>query len=87
MIPEFLSAFLNTDFSKKMLLAMCKTAIGQANINAQELQNIEIYIPPVETAEIYAAFKQQTDKSKVAVQKSLDETRLLFNRLMQEYFG
>ena len=87
MIPEFLSAFLNTDFSKKMLLAMCKTAIGQANINAQELQNIEIYIPPVEQQKIYAAFKQQTDKSKVAVQKSLDETRLLFNRLMQEYFG
>lgn len=87
MIPEFLSAFLNTDFSKKMLLSMCKTAIGQANINAQELQNIEIYIPPVEQQKIYAAFKQQTDKSKVAVQKSLDETRLLFNRLMQEYFG
>ena len=45
-LPEFLSAFLNTDFSKQMLLGMCKAAIGQANINAQEMQNIEIYLPP-----------------------------------------
>ena len=44
MLPEFLSAFLNTDFSKAMLLGMCKTAIGQADINAQEMQGIQIYI-------------------------------------------
>lgn len=37
-LPEFLSAFLNTDFSKKTLSEMCKAAIGQANINAQEMQ-------------------------------------------------
>ena len=37
-LPEFLSEFLNTEFSKQMLLAMCKTAIGQANINAQEVR-------------------------------------------------
>ena len=35
-LPEFLSAFLNTDFSKKTLSEMCKAAIGQANINAQD---------------------------------------------------
>ena len=45
-LPEFLSAFLNTDFSKRMLLGMCKAAIGQANINAQEMQDIGIYLPP-----------------------------------------
>ena len=38
-LPEILSTFLNTDFSKKMLYGMCKSAIGQANINAQEFQN------------------------------------------------
>ena len=37
-LPEFVAAFMNTDFSKQMLLGMCKAAIGQANINAQELQ-------------------------------------------------
>ena len=64
-LPEFLSAFLNTDFSKKMLLGMCKTAIGQANINAQELQNIGLYIPPIDLQQEFVDFKTQVDKSKV----------------------
>lgn len=86
-LPEFLSAFLNTDFSKKMLLGMCKTAIGQANINAQELQNICLYVPPIDLQQQFVDFKKQLDKSKAAVQKALDETQLLFDSLMQEYFG
>lgn len=85
-LPEFLSEFLNTEFSKQMLLAMCKTAIGQANINAQEMQNIGLYLPPIELQRKFVQFKEQTDKSKVAVQKSLDEAQLLFESLMQKYF-
>ena len=86
-IPEFLSAFLNTDFSKALLLNMCKAAIGQANINAQELQNIDIYIPPIDLQQSFLMFKQQVDKSKVDVQAALDKTQLLFDSLMQKYFG
>ena len=63
-LPEFLSAFLNTEFSKQMLFSMCKTAIGQANINAQELQNIRIYIPPIDLQQQFTQFKKQTAKSK-----------------------
>lgn len=85
-LPEFLSEFLNTEFSKQMLLAMCKTAIGQANINAQEMQNIGLYLPPIELQRKFVQFKEQTDKSKVAVQKALDEAQLLFDSLMQKYF-
>ena len=70
-----------------MLYGMCKSAIGQANINAQEFQNIEIYIPDMKSQEQFVEFKKQIDKSKVAVQKALDETQLLFDSLMQEYFG
>ena len=86
-LPEFLSAFLNTDFSKRTLLGMCKAAIGQANINAQEMQSIGIYIPPIELQKEFVQFKNQTDKSKAAVQKALDEAQLLFDSLMQKYFG
>ena len=86
-LPEFLSAFLNTDFSKRMLLGMCKAAIGQANINAQEMQDIGIYLPPTELQRQFVQFKEQTDKSKVVVQKALDEAQTLFDSLMQEYFG
>ena len=86
-LPEFVSAFMNTDFSKQMLLGMCKAAIGQANINAQELQNIGIYIPPLQVQKDFVSFKTQVDKSKAVVQKSLDKMQLLFDSLMQQYFG
>ena len=86
-LPEFLSAFLNTDFSKQMLLGMCKAAIGQANINAQEMQNIGIYLPPTELQRQFVQFKEQTDKSKLAVQKGLQELEILKKSLMQQYFG
>ena len=69
-LPEFLSAFLNTEFSKKMLLGMCKTAIGQANINAQELQNIGLYVPPIDLQQEFVDFKTQVDKSKYCRCKS-----------------
>ena len=65
-LPDFLSTFLNTDFSKKMLSGMCKAAIGQANINAREMQNIGIYIPPVELQRQFVQFKEQTTKLKLA---------------------
>lgn len=86
-LPEFLSAFLNTDFSKKMLREKCKAAIGQANINAQELKSIGIYIPPIDLQHKFKNTIIQIDKHKSVVQKSLDETQLLFDSLMQKYFG
>ena len=86
-LPEFLSAFLNTDFSKRTLLGMCKAAIGQANINAQEMQNIGIYIPPIELQREFVQFKNQTDKSKLAIRQSLDKLKTLRKSLMQEYYG
>ena len=86
-LPEFLSAFLNTDFSKQMLLGMCKAAIGQANINAQEMQNIGIYLPPTELQRQFVQFKEQTDKLKLAIQQSLEKLETLKKALMQQYFG
>ena len=86
-LPVFLSSFLNTDFSKQMLLGMCRTAVGQANINAKELQDIGLYIPPIDLQQKFIDFKLQIDKSKAVVQKSLDETQVLFDSLMQKYFG
>ena len=76
MLPEFLSAFMNTDASKRMLLGRCKTAIGQANINAQELQNIAIYIPPIELQKEFVAFKAQTDKSKFSLKNGGKEAAI-----------
>ena len=86
-LPEFLAAFLNTKRSKKMLLGMCKAAIGQANINAQEMQNINLYIPPIEYQDRFLQLKKYLDSSKAKIKKSLAALELLKKSLMQKYFG
>ena len=57
------------------------------NLNQQILGSLLIPIPPIELQNQFADFVHQVDKSKVAVQKALDETQLLFDSLMQKYFG
>ena len=59
---------------------------NQPNLNGTIIKNYPILYPPRELQEQFAAFVEQTDKSKVAVQKALDEAQLLFDSLMQKYF-
>ena len=68
-LPEYLSTYLNLDSSKKMLMAMSKGAVGQANINAQEVQSISIVIPPMEKQMQFHMLIEQSDKSKFVVRK------------------
>ena len=56
-------------------------------VSATVLGQSDFVLPPIEIQNQFAAFVEQTDKSKVAVQKALDESQLLFDSLMQKYFG
>ena len=47
----------------------------------------EYLCPPLSLQNQFAAFAAEVDKSKVEVQKALDQTQLLFDSLMQQYFG
>lgn len=85
--PYFISTYLNTIYLKNKLYNMCKNASGQSNINAQELQNIEIYIPPIDLQNRFAEFVKQIDKQKFEIQKSLEEAQKLQESLMNKYFG
>ena len=64
-------------------------AVGQTmpNLNVPIVASFQIIKPPVEVQNSYYAFVEQANKSKVAVQKALTETQLLFDSLMQQYFG
>ena len=57
-----------------------------AGINVTKLKQIKVHLPPIKLQNQFAAFVEQTDTSKAAVQKALDETQLLFDSLMQKYF-
>ena len=52
-----------------------------------DLLKIEIAVPPMELQNQFATFVEQTDKSKLAVQQSLEKLEILKNSLMQDYFG
>ena len=86
LLPIVLSSYMNLPSLKEQLRSMAKGAVNQANINAQELQSIKIYLPPQELQEQFAAFVAQTDKSKLAVEKSLKQLEILKKSLMQQYF-
>lgn len=61
--------------------------IAQKTLNLSEIRKIKLPLPPMELQKQFAAFAAQTDKSKAAIQKALDKTQLLFDSLMQKYFG
>ena len=87
MLPLIMSYFMNTDALKKKLRSMAKGAVNQANINAQELKAIKIYLPPTDLQQQFADFVAQTDKSKLVVKKQIEKLETLKKSLMQEYFG
>ena len=64
-------------------------AVGQTmpNLNVPIVSGFQIIKPPMEVQDRYYAFAEQVNKSKVAVQKALDETQMLFDSLMQKYFA
>ena len=86
-LPIYLSAVLNSRYGKQTLADMCKAIVGQANINAQELQNIAILIPSIELQERFSSSAETVKKSKLTIQQSLDKLEVLKKALMQQYFG
>ena len=60
---------------------------AQPQLPISTMNKIRILLAPMALQEQFAAFVKQTDKSKVAIQKALDEAQLLFDSLMQKYFG
>lgn len=58
-----------------------------AYLSISMTKKLSVMIPPIDLQNQFAAFVAQIDKSKATVQKALDETQLLFDSLMQQYFG
>ena len=86
-LPDFFAEYLQHQRSKRYFLGCAKQTTGIASINMTQLRALPVLMPPLSKQEEFVLFKAQVNKSKVAVQKALDETQLLFDSLMQEYFG
>ena len=85
-VPEFMQTLSTMDYFRNQVIAQSKTAT-MTTIGQDGILKTEIILPPIEKQKEFYDFVKQVDKSKVAVQKALDETQLLFDSLMQEYFG
>lgn len=70
-LPDVFSQYMNLEAMKKVLRGMAKGAVNQANINAQELQSIKVYIPNMELQKQYVEFKEEIDKSLIYRAQSL----------------
>ena len=58
-----------------------------AHVNVKDVKQFKIPLPSFDKQNQFATFVHQVDKSKIEVQKSLDEAQILFDSLMQQYFG
>ena len=84
--PEYLAAFLNTVYSKRVLRSMCKSIIGMANINATELQALRIPVPPHPVQHEFAGCIAAVEKLKATHRISLIEQDDLFTTVQQHAF-
>ena len=83
----FAAYLFNSEYGKNKISRKIKTSAGQYTINQEGLKSIEIILPPIVKQYSFAEFIKQINKLKSDVQKSIDETQLLMDSLMQEYFG
>ena len=84
---EFNPVFLVNLLNRHQYFLGFNDGNGQTNLRKNDILECDLIIPPMELQEQFAVFVKQVDKSKVAVQKALDEAQLLFDSLMQKYFG
>ena len=84
--PVFVRWFMQTD---EYRLEIVRTSTGSTvhHTSPDRILDTVIYLPPIEMQNKFVSFAEQVDKSKVVVQKSLEENQLLFDSLMQKYFG
>ena len=84
---EYFRYFLKSEKLLHYLESFSQRTAGQDGIQIDKLNAYPCFVPPMELQIQFAAFVKQTDKSKLAIQQSLDKLELLKKSLMQEYFG
>ena len=83
---RFLERMLNMDYCYRQSQQLTK-GIANRDFVLSAIAQVKIFVPPIELQRQYVRFVEQTDKSKLAVQKGLQELEILKKSLMQQYFG
>ncbi len=72
---------------RDLIRRVCVGGIDKRQLNKEHIENFPIICPPDSLIDKYIELVDHIDKSKVEVQKALDKAQLLFDSLMQKYFG
>ena len=83
---EYLAYTLRSEYFLDYILALSNRT-NLPKVNKNQVEGFCLPLPPIKVQRLFTSFFRQVNKSKVAVQKALDETQTLFDSLMQEYFG
>ena len=83
----YISGYLNSKHGKATLMGMCKNIVGMANINAQEMQDIKILLPPKSLQDRFELLVKETRKKVNAFKSSDTELKMLFYSLSQKAFS
>ena len=86
LLPEVLSQYMNLKPLKDILRSMAKGSVNQANINAQELQSIKIYVPDIKLQKQFVDIKEQVDKSKFVAKKRLKLYEELLEKKTYDFY-
>ena len=83
---KFLLFFMNSEFMKKLLYNKAKNIVGMANINAKELEDFSIILPPIELQNKFAERVEKIEKLSFEIEEAIKEAENLYNSLISKYF-
>lgn len=85
--PEYALFYFMLQDGRQQIISKSVSTSGLNTLSVNKVSSLLLPIPPIALQKQFGEFIKQTDKSKVVVQKALDEAQTLFDSLMQEYFG
>ena len=86
-MPEFALFYFMSQEGRQQIISKSVSTSGLNTLSVNKIGSLILPVPPIILQEQFADFVHQVDKSKVVVQKALDEAQILFDSLMQKYFG
>ncbi len=86
LVPLYVAYYMESSAGKEQFVSKNQSAV-KAGLNFNSINTLKLIIPPKRVQEDFISFVKQVDKSKDVVRKALDEAQLLFDSLMQEYYG
>lgn len=84
--PLYVAYYMESEAGKSQFQSKNQSAV-KAGLNFNAINSLRFMLPPIELQDSFIDFIKQVDKSKFAIQQALDKAQLLFDSLMQKYFG